>query len=840
MFRPSITGDLRPHSNVQRFRSARASVPLLFFLVILLTCARKDPVAEYQRAKQTYRNGDIAKAEFEAREGYQQFRKLSPEWAWKFLILRASALHAESRDDEALQVLSIQSGSPPSTELMIRKLRVQSVANASLQRTEEAERLLEQAEQLCAGSTNAACADVFSVRGRLDMNRGQFAAAQDSFERGLQAARSGGDSFLEADSLLNLSWTADEQTHFDQALDWASEAFRIAKRENYADVSQTALGNMGWAYYKLGDREKARQMFADAERQAAKTGDVTDQISWLTNAGYCEMDDGDFDGARNSFSQSLDLARKNKSREDLVNSLIALAFVSEQTDRLAEAKRYADEAFSMAQQDGNHRDQTYPRLVQGRVAAREHEFEAAAAAFHEVAESKDSPVFLRWEAQHSLAQLFEEKHQSQQADAEYRTALTTFEAARSELQHENSRLPFLANASGIYDDYLRFLVNQGRIAEALQVADYGRARTLREGLGLLEKTTAFHPDPIDARQIALHAGGAVLFYWLGPTQSYLWVATPEKLSLFALPSAAKVDALVRRYHKVLLGPLDPLDDVNNDGASLYRTLIAPAQSLLPKGSKVFVIPDGTLNTLNFETLVAPDPAPHYWIEDANIADASSVRMLAASGRGETQDRSLLMLGDAVSSSADYPELGKAPDEMKSIEKHFASTRRRVFAREQATPAAYLESRPAQFFYIHFVAHGTASRVSPLDSAIVLSGNGADDSFKLYARDIIHRPLRADLVTISTCYGAGSRAYSGEGLVGLSWAFLRAGAHNVIGALWEVSDVSTPGLMDEVYGELMKGKSPASALRAAKLSMLHSQGSFRRPFYWAPFQLYTGS
>ena len=132
-------------------------------------------------------------------------------------------------------------------------------------------------------------------------------------------------------------------------------------------------------------------------------------------------------------------------------------------------------------------------------------------------------------------------------------------------------------------------------------------------------------------------------------------------------------------------------------------------------------------------------------------------------------------------------------------------------------------------------------MSPLDSAIVLSrASTEEDSFKLYARDIIHHPLRAELVTISTCYGAGTRAYSGEGLVGLSWAFLRAGAHNVIGALWEVSDVSTPRLMDELYSDLKKGDRPETALRAAKLSLLHSSGGFAKPFYWAPFQLYTGS
>ena len=81
-------------------------------------------------------------------------------------------------------------------------------------------------------------------------------------------------------------------------------------------------------------------------------------------------------------------------------------------------------------------------------------------------------------------------------------------------------------------------------------------------------------------------------------------------------------------------------------------------------------------------------------------------------------------------------------------------------------------------------------------------------------------------------------------MGLSWAFLRAGAHNVIGALWEVADApATPELMDALYRELRNGKDPGTALRSAKLSLLHSgnpHSVFRKPCYWAAFQLYSGS
>jgi CHAT domain-containing protein len=271
-------------------------------------------------------------------------------------------------------------------------------------------------------------------------------------------------------------------------------------------------------------------------------------------------------------------------------------------------------------------------------------------------------------------------------------------------------------------------------------------------------------------------------------------------------------------------------------------LIAPARDLLPKDAKVTIIPDGKLNNLNFETLLVAAPTPHYWIDDVTITNASSLRLLAA-GRAAKQNRnrSLLLFGNAVASSQEYPELENAIVEMTRVAKHFPAAQQRIFQRDQATPAAYLAGHPEQFSYIHFVAHGIASRLSPLDSAIVLSkSSGENESFKLYARDIIQHPVQARLVTISACYGAGTRAYSGEGLVGLSWAFLQAGAHNVIAALWDASDVSTGQLMDKFYEELNKGETPATALRAAKLSLLHSSSAFRKPFYWAPFQLYAGS
>ena len=88
--------------------------------------------------------------------------------------------------------------------------------------------------------------------------------------------------------------------------------------------------------------------------------------------------------------------------------------------------------------------------------------------------------------------------------------------------------------------------------------------------------------------------------------------------------------------------------------------------------------------------------------------------------------------------------------------------------------------------------------------------------------------------------AGSRIYPGEGLVGLTWAFLRAGAHGVIAGLWDVPDQTTSKLMGTLYSRLALGERPEDALRHAKLAMLDSGPGTALPYNWAAFQHYLGA
>ncbi len=754
-------------------------------------------------------------------------------------------------NEDALGILKGVDVKPANTELAIRRLTLEGVAEAHLHKFSDASNSLTQVQGLCAGSTLESCDELPRAQAVLYYQHGQFAEAQNMFLASLQAARKHRNGWLEATALLGLSASALQSGHYDESIGWSQSAFETAMKLNGFDIAQNAQGNLGWAYFKLGDSDRAISLLIDAEKRAIQLGDTDDAIKWLTASGYVYMDAGNVSSSRTSYERSLTIARAIKSDEEITNALTSLALVAFASGNSADSEVYAREAFDMARRSGSRPDMMDAMAAQMQSATLRGDTARAEMILGTVESDPDSQASMKWACEDAMAKLYETNKQPALAEAAYRSALKIFEAARSELQHEDSQLPFLANATRIYDDYIHFLVAQGKVKEALLVADQSRARTLAQGLGQSEATKAFHPATFSPQAVARKAGATLLFYWLGERQSYLWAVTPEKTTVFPLPPQGQIAPLLERYRKTLLGAEDPLPSNPAAGEALYAMLVAPAVSLIRPNTPAMILADGPLSLLNFETLIAPATATrpaHYWIEDATLSAAPSLAMLAAAkparAPGSAQGK-LLLLGDAVSPGEEYPELPYARDEMQRVARHFAAGNETVFARGEATPAEYLASDPRRFAYIHFVSHGVASRTDPLDSAIILSRAGGSgpageqqDSFKLYAREVMQHPIDARLVTISACYGSGTRAYAGEGLVGLSWAFLRAGAHSAIGALWEATDNSTPQLMDTLYQGMSEGQSPAAALRRAKLAMLHSRGNVRKPFYWAPFQIYT--
>jgi CHAT domain-containing protein len=441
---------------------------------------------------------------------------------------------------------------------------------------------------------------------------------------------------------------------------------------------------------------------------------------------------------------------------------------------------------------------------------------------------------VRWSAHAGLARIALAAAQPERAARHFEAALDTIEKTRSEVLKTEYKLSFLTRLIQFYQSYVDVLVDQGKNGRALEVSESSRGRVLGE------RNSLAPPARVSAatlQQVAARSHTVLLSYWLGANRSYVWVVTATSVQTVRLPPASEIDALVRQYQATINNTLaDPLASPATAGDRLYGLLVEPVLPWIPRGSRVVIVADGSLHGINFETLPVPGAARHYFIEDVEIQAAPSLSLLSVGSSAPRPAPSLLLFGDPTPRAPEFPALKYAAAEIESVSKYFRADRVTAYQGGRASPAAYRTASPDRFSFVHFTAHAAANLQSPLDSAVILSGG--NDGYKLYARDAAEVPLHAELVTVSACRSAGERSYSGEGLVGFSWAFLRAGASRVIAGLWDVDDRSTVDLMDRLYAHIAAGEPAAHALREAKLSLVARSGNYSKPYYWGPFQVFT--
>jgi len=138
--------------------------------------------------------------------------------------------------------------------------------------------------------------------------------------------------------------------------------------------------------------------------------------------------------------------------------------------------------------------------------------------------------------------------------------------------------------------------------------------------------------------------------------------------------------------------------------------------------------------------------------------------------------------------------------------------------------------------LHVATHGILDAQRPQFSGLVLSlvGNKNDDDGFLRTSEIFNLKLGAPLVMLSACESGLGKVKRGEGVIGLTRAFMYAGAPTVGVTLWSVADKPTAELMTDFYQQLLgPNPSPSSAMRQAQLAMISGK-KYSAPFYWAPF------
>lgn len=811
----------------------------LFFIVVLASaCTRRADVQSAQAADAVtaaLRRGDVVQAERIVDDGLSRTNaEPQSESAWRYRLLRGDVLLAKRDLPGATQIAQDALPDAPGFQaLRVRQKYLQARLQFAQGRLQPALAIATDALKDAPPGSDLAL-DIAGFSGQLKLQLGQWSEGESQLESVVAAASAARNHHVEAMAATSLGMGKYLRGRCDEAIAPFEHVIGLTDMAESA-VYVRALTNVGMCYSRLGQFDRATAFQLRAVSAAQKRPMSADYEQALGQLGNTYQLQGNTRDGLAYTTRAYQAAVDSKLVNDAVIWAGNLAVAYTNLSQWDEAERFNEEAKRIAA--GTRNAQTIYNLENSAaIAAGRGQFDEATRLFNQVLATPGAPPSIVWDAHYGLAGVAIAQKQPQRAAKSFEAALDVIEKTRAGLLKTDYKLSYLTQLIAFYHGYVNLLIAQGEVERAFAVADSSRGRVLaeRQGAASPERTTAAL-----MKGLARKTGAVYLSYWLAPGRSYLWVVTGDTIKCLTLPAANEIEALVRE-HQIAIGNVlvDPLANRESAGDKLYRVLVAPAAPWLTAGAPVVIVPDGALHGINVETLPVDGARRHYWIEDVEIRIAPSLAALTAAAppSAASGPASTLVVGNAVGRPPEFPELKYAANEMTSIARHFASGRATVIDRDRATPAAYRDARPAEFRYIHFAAHATANVESPLDSAVILSG--PDQAFKLYAREVAALPLTADLVTVSACRSAGERAYSGEGLVGFAWAFLRAGAQRVVAGLWDVNDRSTADLMDRMYAGLAAGDPPPRALRNAKLALIRQGGAAASPYAWGAFELFT--
>lgn len=676
------------------------------------------------------------------------------------------------------------------------------------------------------------------------------------FERARALGQSRGQKNDEARALNNIGWILYRQGRLEEALDSSTRALTISRALPEEELLvASVLHNVGVAEIALGRLEPGLAALAEALSIRRDKGTLLDQAQTFREIGTAYHRLGDAQRAADSFSQALDLARQIGSPGQQAETLYRWALLDRDHGKDADALQRVREALDIIES------------VRSRV----------------VSEALRTLFFASKRPYYELYVDLLMRLHGTKSDAGYEAAAL----AGSELARARGLLDLLAGKVDLRQG-IDPLLKQQETELASQISwildqlsqksasGAAEAEALRRQLAETEKELEHLKEEIRNRfpqyaevlyptalslegvQGLLNERTAFLEYFVGQESSFLFVVTREGLTSYRIPPAEKLSGQVRSLREVLRQPNSlQLPRFRKEARELYEELLAPAAKILARKSDLLISPDGPLHLLPFEVLLTGEGGRSfadipYLLRTHAVSYTPSASVLGGLSRLGPADRkvSKVFIGFADpalasnplppqtrSASPDLPQLPGTRDEVRAIADLYPKEQVALYMGDLATEEnvksnQFLERAPR----IHFATHGLFYEDRPERSALVLTPPGPDSSEDGYLRvnEIFNLKLGADLLVLSACETGRGKDVRGEGLVGLTRAFLYAGARSLVVSLWPVQDTTTPELMVGFYSHLAPGQSKAQALRQAKLQMIEEGRG--HPYYWAPFVL----
>ena len=324
--------------------------------------------------------------------------------------------------------------------------------------------------------------------------------------------------------------------------------------------------------------------------------------------------------------------------------------------------------------------------------------------------------------------------------------------------------------------------------------------------------------------------------------------------------------------------------------ALYKVVLEPAAGMIGE-KRLMVVADGALNYIPFEVLLKTADSGDfsslgYLVKSNEVVYAPSASVVGTIKQQRTKatGRAMLIIADPVFNSNDARAQKRPATPATDAEVRGLGIQSAVADVSGTTPASnpQMEGLPlarlngtrteadqisklakssgsqadvwldldanednlagrdvTKYRIIHVATHGLLNAERPQFTGVVLSlvGNKTHDGF-VRTDEVFNLRLGSPLVMLSACETGLGKEKRGEGVMGLTRAFMYAGAPTVGVSLWSVADKSTADLMTDFYRRLLstgEGTTSSSALRGAQLAMISGK-KYSAPFYWAPFVL----
>lgn len=259
-----------------------------------------------------------------------------------------------------------------------------------------------------------------------------------------------------------------------------------------------------------------------------------------------------------------------------------------------------------------------------------------------------------------------------------------------------------------------------------------------------------------------------------------------------------------------------------DGKELFDKLLKPL-SLTAK--HLVIIPDKHLWKIPFQAL-SPD-GERYLIEEKLVSYSPSVSLLLEHLRQPKPSRRTIRAFS--NSSFNDRKLRYADSEASGVAGLYGSSP------NLAATAANLRRHSGNIDIVHLSMHAQVDGEQPLESFLAFRATGAHDG-RITVNDLLNLSFKkGSLVFLASC--DTNSVLNGEGLVGLAWGAMGAGATTVISAQWEANDKLTGVFSQAFYRHYKQGHSSVEALQLASLEMIRNKSNnMHEPYYWADFTL----